>query len=277
MSAATDWQSLADAVRVPPGHAPRLTDAAAAGDGLCGASKKDGHRQIDTDARAINVLQDLLYAEGRRALLVVLQGMDTSGKDGTVREVFNATGPIGVQVTPFGKPSDEELAHDYLWRVHRAVPRRGIIGIFTRSHYEDVLVVKVRELAPAGDIARRYDQINAFEQHLTENGVTILKFMLHVSRREQAERLRQRLADPDKQWKFNPGDLEERKRWADYMAAYETMLSRCSTVHAPWHVVPADKKWRRNVIVARIVRGTLDAMKPQPRHPGYDAAEFDID
>jgi PPK2 family polyphosphate:nucleotide phosphotransferase len=277
MTAAADWKALADAVRVPRGHGPSLTDAAAEGDGLCGDSKKDCQRQVEADALAINALQDRLYAEGRRALLVVLQGMDTSGKDGTVREVFNATGPIGVQVTPFGKPSDEELAHDYLWRVHRAVPRRGMIGIFTRSHYEDVLVVKVRQLAPSDDIAKRYDQINAFERHLTDNGVAILKFMLHISRHEQAERLRERLEDPDKQWKFNPGDLEERKRWSGYMAAYETMLSRCSTADAPWYVIPSDKKWRRNAIVARIVRGTLETMNPQPRQPGYDPAAFQID
>jgi PPK2 family polyphosphate:nucleotide phosphotransferase len=274
---AADWTSLADAVRISAGAAPALTDDDAEGRGLCGDSKKDGQQQIETDARAINELQDRLYAEGRRALLIVLQGMDTSGKDGTVRGVFNATGPIGVQVTPFGKPSDEELAHDYLWRIHRAVPRRGMIGIFTRSHYEDVLVVKVRQLAPADDVARRYDQINAFEQHLAENGITILKFMLHISRAEQADRLRARLADPDKQWKFNPGDLEERKLWSEYMAAYETMLTRCSTPQAPWHLIPSDKKWRRNAIIARIVRGTLEAMNPQPRRPGYDPAAFHFD
>ena len=274
---ASDWTSLADAVRVAPGHAHSLADDAAEGKGLCGDSKKDGEEQIAAMTLAINELQDRLYAEGRRALLVVLQGMDTSGKDGTVREVFNATGPIGVQVTPFGKPSDEELAHDYLWRVHRAVPRRGMIGIFNRSHYEDVLVVKVRKLAPAADIAKRYDQINNFEQHLAENGVTILKFLLHISKARAGRAAARPLEDPDKQWKFNPGDLDDRKLWDDYMAAYETMLTRCSTSHAPWHVIPSDKKWRRNAVIARIVRGTLEAMKPQPRHPNYNPAEFPID
>lgn len=277
MAHAPDWRSLADMVRVTSAHPPTLADDTAEGDGLCDDSKKDGHRQTETDAKAINDLQDLLYAEGKRALLVVLQGMDTSGKDSTVREVFNHTGPMGVQVTPFGKPTDEELAHDYLWRIHRAVPRRGMIGIFTRSHYEDVLVVKVRKLAAAEDIERRYAQINAFEKHLSENGVTILKFMLHISKKEQAARLRARLDDTDKQWKFNPGDLEERKLWDDYMAAYRAALARCSTAHAPWHLVPSDKKWRRNAIVAAIVRGTLEEMKPQPRHPNYDPAAFDID
>lgn len=270
------WTDLAHAVRVRTGAAPVLTDDAAEGDGLVD-SKKDGLQSLAEDALAINVLQDRLYAEGRRALLVVFQGIDTAGKDSTVREVFNATGPMGVQVTPFGKPTDEELAHDYLWRIHRAVPRRGMIGIFTRSHYEDVLVVKVRQLAPADDLERRYEQINAFEQHLTENGTTILKFMLHISKKEQAERLRERLENPDKQWKFNPGDIEERKLWNDYMAAYQTALARCSTPHAPWYLIPSDKKWRRNAIVARIVRGTLDAMNPRPRHPGYDPTAFAIE
>lgn len=270
------WRTVTDAVRVPPGLAPTLTDTTTDRDGLID-SKKDGQHSVADDATAINALQDRLYAEGRRALLIVMQGIDTSGKDSTVREVFNATGPIGVQVTAFGKPSDEELAHDYLWRIHRAVPRRGMIGIFTRSHYEDVLVVKVRQLAPPNDIERRYDQINAFEKHLVENGVTILKFMLHISRKEQAERLRERLDDPEKQWKFNPADLEERKRWDHYMAAYQAMLTRCSTAHAPWYLVPSDRKWRRNAIVARIVRGTLEEMNPQPRRPGYDPATFTID
>ena len=264
-----DWRPLADAVRVAPGQTPPLTADAADNDSLFPA-KADGKASVIDDAVAINALQDRLYAEGRRALLVVLQGIDTSGKDGTVREVFNATGPIGVQVTPFGRPSEEELAHDYLWRIHRAIPRRGMIGIFTRSHYEDVLVVKVRGLAPADEIERRYAQINAFEQHLTENGVTLLKFMLHISKDEQAERLRARLNEPDKQWKFNPGDLDDRARWDDFMAAYATMLARCSTAHAPWHLIPADRKWRRNAVIARIVRGTLETMNPQPRWPTFD-------
>lgn len=276
MSIPVDWRALDDAVRVRAGASPALDDAAALGAGLFD-TKADAGRSLADDAAAINRLQDLLYAEGRRAVLVVFQGIDTSGKDGTTRSVFNDTGPIGVTVTPFGKPSEEEAAHDFLWRVHKAVPRRGMIGIFNRSHYEDVLVVKVRGLAPAEDIERRYAQINAFEQHLTENGVTVLKFMLHISRKEQGERLRERLEDPLKQWKFNPADLDDRRLWADYMAAYETMLARCSTPHAPWRVIPADKKWRRNAIVARVVRGVLEDMRPEPRAPGFDPASFTID
>ena len=215
-------------------------------------------------------------AEGERALLVVLQGIDTSGKDGTVRGVFNACGPLGVCVTAFGKPTEEELAHDYLWRVHKAVPKKGMIGVFNRSHYEDVLVVKVRGIAPADAIERRYDQINAFEQQLTENGVTILKFMLHISKDEQKERLQERLDDPEKNWKFNPGDLEDRKLWDEYAAAYETMLTRCSTEHAPWRVVPADKKWRRNAIISEIVRAKLEEMNPRYPKGAWKKGEIKI-
>ena len=190
---------------------------------VCRQGRRQGRDRAD--AAEIDRLQDILYAEGRRALLVVLQGTDTSGKDGTIRDVFNATGPLGVHVTAFGAPSEEELAHDYLWRVHRACPRRGTIGIFNRSHYEDVLVVKVRKLAPAEEIEPRYDQINAFEKMLVENGTRILKFMLHISKEEQRERLQERLDDPDKHWKFNPADLDDREHWDDFQAAYETMLA----------------------------------------------------
>jgi PPK2 family polyphosphate:nucleotide phosphotransferase len=200
------------------------------------------------DAIAIDALQNRLYAEGKRALLVVLQGIDCSGKDGTVRAVFNTCGPIGVENNPFKAPTDVELDHDYLWRVHKVVPGKGMIGIFNRSHYEDVLVVKVKGYAPADAIEKRYDEINSFEKMLTNNGVTILKFMLHISKDEQAERLKERVADPTKRWKFNPGDLEDRKLWDQYMAAYDVALTRCSTDHAPWHVVPADRNWMRNAV-----------------------------
>jgi len=221
--------------------------------------------ETDEIAQDIDGLQDRLYAEGKRALLVLLQGTDTSGKDGTIRKVFNATGPLGVSVTAFKRPTEDELEHDYLWRVHNACPRRGTIGIFNRSHYEDVLVVKVRRFAPAEDVERRYDQINAFEKMLVENGTTVLKFMLHISKEEQGKRLQQRLDDPSKHWKFNPGDLDDREHWDDFRAAYETMLQRCSTEWAPWHIVPADRKWVRNAVVARIVKATLEDM--DPRYP----------
>lgn len=228
-------------------------------------------------AKDIDALQDRLYAEGSRALLVVLQGTDTSGKDGTIRGVFNATGPLGVSVTAFGPPTKTELAHDYLWRVHAACPRHGTIGIFNRSHYEDVLVAKVRSLAPEKDIERRYDQINAFEKMLTENGTTILKFMLHISKDEQKERLQERLDNPNKHWKFNPGDLEDRKSWGDFQKAYEAMLNNCSTEWAPWYVVPADRKWVRNAIVARVVKATLEEMDPQYPKPSWKPGDFKVD
>ena len=197
-------------------------------------------------AVAIDAGQNALFAEGKRSLLVVLQGIDCSGKDGTVRAVFNTCGPIGVQIASFKAPTEEELAHDYLWRVHNVVPRRGMIGIFNRSHYEDVLVVKVKGFASPEAIERRYEEINQFEKILAQNGTRILKFMLHISKDEQAERLKDRVADPAKRWKFNPGDLEDRKLWDQYMAAYEVALNRCSTDHAPWHVIPADRNWVRN-------------------------------
>jgi PPK2 family polyphosphate:nucleotide phosphotransferase len=239
--------------------------------------KDEAKKQAAKDSEAINGLQDCLFAEGSRALLIVLQGMDTSGKDGVVRDVFNDTGPLGVEVTPFGRPTDEELKHDFLWRIHNATPGKGKIGIFNRSHYEDVLVVKVRKLAPAAAIEQRYAQINAFEKHLTENNIVVLKFMLHISKDAQKERLEERLADPVKRWKFNPSDLDDRKLWDQFMRAYETALSRCSTKEAPWRVIPADKKWRRNAIIARIVRGTLEDMNPQPREPSFDPKAFVIE
>ena len=228
-------------------------------------------------AREIDVLQDRLYAEGSRALLVVLQGTDTAGKDGTIRGVFNATGPLGVSVHAFGAPSTLELEHDYLWRVHAACPRRGTIGIFNRSHYEDVLIGRVKKLAPEKIIEQRYDQINDFEKMLVETGTTILKFMLHISKDEQKERLQERLDDPEKHWKFNPGDLEDRKLWDDYQDAYEIMLARCSTSWAPWYVIPADRKWVRNAAIATIVRATLDEMDPQYPKVSWKPKDFEIE
>jgi PPK2 family polyphosphate:nucleotide phosphotransferase len=238
--------------------------------------KKSAKAQSEKDGAHINTLQDKLYAEGKHSLLVVLQGMDTSGKDGTIRHVFKETGPIGVTVTPFREPSAEELAHDFLWRAHIACPRRGFIGIFNRSHYEAVLVERVKKLAPAGVIATRYDQINAFEKSLAENGTTILKFMLHVSKEEQKKRLQARLDEPESRWKFKPGDLEDRKLWARYQRAYEIMLRRCSTPWAAWHVIPSDHKWARNAAIAAIVRASLEKMNPRYPRPDWDPKSFVI-
>lgn len=232
--------------------------------------------QLHEDAVQIGRLQEQLFAEGERALLVVLQGTDTAGKDGTIRHVFYHTSPLGVSVKSFGKPSELELAHDYLWRVHQACPRRGTIGLFNRSHYEDVLIVRVEELAPKKAIEQRYDQINNFERMLTENGTTILKLMLHISKDEQRERLQARLDRPHKRWKFNPADLEGRDKWDEYQSAYEIMLDRCSTEWAPWHVIPSDAKWARNSIVASMVRGALEDMDPKPHQPDWDPTDFKI-
>src|SRR5215212_11799388 len=215
-------KSFAARFRIEPGkraHLGRLDPA----DVKAFPDRKAAEEQSEKDGAAIDKLQDRLYAEGKRAVLVVLQGIDTAGKDGTIKHVFKETGALGVVVTSFKKPSEDELAHDFLWRAHVAAPRRGFIGIFNRSHYEDVLVGRVRKLAPADDIKKRYDQINAFEKILVENGTTVLKFMLHISKDEQRERLQARLDEPESRWKFNPGDLKDREAWDAYQEAYEVM------------------------------------------------------
>lgn len=240
-------------------------------------SKKDAKASLEEDALAINDLQDALFASKAGALLVILQGIDTSGKDGTAKEAFRYTSPLGVMVHAFGKPTEEELAHDYLWRLHQVTPRRGYITVFNRSQYEDVLVVKVRNLAPAKLVEQRYEQINAFEKMLVENGTRVLKIMLHISKEEQGVRLLERLEVAKKRWKFNPGDLEDRKLWDDYQVAYETALQRCSTAHAPWHVVPADSRTRRDAIASRLIRAELEAMKPEYPDPGYRPEQYQID
>jgi PPK2 family polyphosphate:nucleotide phosphotransferase len=204
--------------------------------------------------------QEILYAQAEHALLVVLQGMDASGKDGTIRKVFGTINPLGIAVTSFKVPTVRELAHDFLWRVHKAVPAAGIIGVFNRSHYEDVVAARVRGLVPPERIEARYGQINAFERHLADNGVTILKFFLHISKHEQKVRLQARLDDPTKRWKFSPGDVAERRRWDDYMTAYGIAIERCSTDWAPWFIVPSERKWYRDAVIARIVRSTLEAL-----------------
>ena len=207
----------------------------------------------------LDELQYLMYAEHRRALLVVLQGIDASGKDGTIRHVMSGLNPQGCRVTAFKVPVGEEVEHDFLWRVHRAAPARGDIAIFNRSHYEEVLVARVRKLVPKDAWSKRYDQINAFERMLVENGTIVVKFFLHISKAEQRRRFEERLDDPTKQWKLSPGDFEDRTYWDDYVEAYEDALSRCSTEGAPWYVVPADRKWVRNFAVSRILVETLDA------------------
>lgn len=240
-------------------------------------NKKQAAASLEEDAAAIDELQDRLYADRNRALLVVLQGMDTSGKSGTIRRVFADTSPLGMKVSAFKAPTRQELARDFLWRIHTAVPPAGHIGIFDRSHYEDVLVVKVRKLAAPEIIEQRYDQINQFEKLLTETGTGVLKFMLNIGYEAQGKQLRERLDEPHKRWKFNPSDLEDRKLWGEFMGAYETAIERCSTPHAPWYVVPADSATRRNAMIARIVRGALEEMDLAWPDPGHRAEDYDFD
>ena len=220
-------------------------------------------KRLEQNTARLAELQLRLFAEGQHALLIILQGMDASGKDGTVRHVMSGLNPASCLVHSFKVPTAAEAHHDYLWRIHHVVPARGEIGIFNRSHYEDVLVARVRELVPKAVWQRRYQQINDFEQMLTENGVTILKFFLHIDKAEQRDRLQARLEDPAKNWKFERGDLDVRRQWGDYQRAYEAALTQCSTQWAPWYVVPANKKWFRNLAVSEIVRATLEDIDPQ--------------
>ncbi len=269
-------QAVLKKFRVEPGETIRLRDRNPRDKSLFG-DEQETKAATAALAKDIDTLQDRLYAEGSRALLVILQGTDTSGKDGTIRSVFNATGPLGVSVHAFGPPSRLELEHDYLWRVHAACPRRGTIGIFNRSHYEDVLIGKVRKFATEEVIEQRYEQINAFEKMLVETGTTVLKFMLHISKDEQKERLQARLDDPARHWKFNPSDLEDREHWDEYQDAYEIVLNRCSTEWAPWHVIPADRKWVRNAAIATIVKATLEEMDPQYPKVSWSPGDFKVD
>jgi PPK2 family polyphosphate:nucleotide phosphotransferase len=205
-------------------------------------------------------LQDVFYADHGRALLVVLQGRDAAGKDGAIRRVFSACNPQGVEVTSFKTPTPPELAHDYLWRVHQRTPAKGTIGIFNRSHYEDVLIVRVRELVPEAVWKKRYDQINAFERTLADSGTVIVKFFLHISKDKQREEFLERLTDPEKNWKFNPGDLEVRECWDDYTKAYRDALRKCSSRWAPWYLIPSDSRSARDYLIAKIVNETLEGM-----------------
>jgi PPK2 family polyphosphate:nucleotide phosphotransferase len=218
----------------------------------------------------LEALQEKLWAEHERKVLIVLQGMDTSGKDGTIRHVFQGVNPLGVRVQAFKGPTEEEREHDFLWRVHPHVPGAGEIAIFNRSHYEDVLAARVRSLVPKEVWKKRYDQINDFERLLAETGTVILKFFLHISPEEQKERLQARVDDPRKRWKFRLGDLEDRKLWPDYQKAYEDLLSRTSQDGAPWYIVPADKKWYRNLFVATVLVETLEGLKIADPEPAED-------
>jgi PPK2 family polyphosphate:nucleotide phosphotransferase len=224
-------------------------------------SKKDGEEKLLQLNQELESLQEMLYAEHKHKLLIILQGMDTSGKDGVTRHVFEGVNPQGVRVASFKAPTPEELDHDYLWRIHRQTPGSGEIVLFNRSHYEDVLVVRVHSLVSEDTWKKRYEQINHFEKGLVEEGTTILKFFLHIDKNEQKRRLQDRLADPKKQWKFNPGDLKERQLWDQYTQAYEDVLKKTSTEWAPWYIVPANTNWYRNLVVATLLVETLKGLQ----------------
>jgi PPK2 family polyphosphate:nucleotide phosphotransferase len=270
MADRSDLGGFADILRVRP--RARATLASIDPDGTPGY---DGDRDAaDAELKALHEelfdFQERLWAERKQALLIVLQALDGGGKDGVIRNVFTAFNPQGTRVTGFGVPTEEELAHDFLWRVHPNAPGKGRIGIFNRSHYEDVLVVRVAGLAPKSVWSERYELINDFERTLAHGGTTILKFMLHISRDEQRKRFQKRLDNPDKRWKFRLADLEARTQWDEYMGAYADALSRCATSHAPWFVIPANHKWYRDLAVARIVTDAARRMNPRYPEPKED-------
>jgi len=260
--------------QVKPGQRVRLSKRPCDEDG--GMDKEEGRERLQALLDPLAEWQRRLYAEQRQALLVVLQAMDAGGKDGVIRRVFSAFNPQGCRVTSFKVPTSVELAHDFLWRVHQAVPAHGEIGVFNRSHYEDVLVVRVHGMVPRAVWKKRYRQINDFERMLVENGTTLLKFYLHISREEQRRRLEERLKDPTKHWKADPADAREREHWDEYREAYEEAIERCSTAWAPWYVIPADRKWYRDLVVAEILLEALRRMNPRYPPPRTDLSNLVI-
>ena len=267
---------LRDTLRVRPGTRVRLADYDPA-ETLGYAKGKDTDTAIAAQIQRLDELQYLLYAENRHALLVVLQGMDAAGKDGTIRHVMTGLNPQGCRVESFKEPSAEEADHDFLWRIHRAVPAKGNIAIFNRSHYEDVLVVRVHQLVPKQVWAARYDQINEFERFLAENGIVVVKFFLHISKGEQKRRFQERLETPEKHWKISPADFAERRHWGAYISAYEAALSRCNTPAGPWYVIPSDKKWFRNLAVSQILVETLAELDMKFPKPTVDVSAIRLD
>ena len=255
-----DLDAARDALLVRPGDDLDLSDHDTRATVGWGGDKEEGKAAVAALNARLEALQEKLYAEGRRRVLVVLQAMDTGGKDSTIRHVFDGVNPQGVKVASFKKPTEEELARDYLWRAHAVVPADGQITVFNRSHYEDVLVVRVHDLVPEERWRRRYGHIRDWEQMLVDEGTTIIKLFLHISPEEQKERLQDRLDEPDKHWKFAKGDLAERKRWDDYIAAFEEALSQTSTDDAPWYVIPADRKWYRNLVISALLVDLLEGL-----------------
>ncbi len=241
-----------------------------------GMTKAEGEAEFEKLRTRLDELQELMYAEGRHALLVVLQAMDAGGKDSTIRSVFSSINPQGCKVINFKAPNDVELRHDFLWRVHENTPRLGYIGVFNRSHYEDVLVVRVKKLVPEKRWQARYEHINNFEEMLYDEGTTVVKFFLHISKDYQKKRLERRLSKPSKHWKFDPSDVAERALWDQYQAAYEDVFRRCSTKHAPWYVIPAENRWFRNLLIAGVLVETLEALDMRYPKPRVDVGQIVI-
>jgi PPK2 family polyphosphate:nucleotide phosphotransferase len=277
MSQTINPTSIEKRFRVEPGSTLRLDEWDSSDTAGFDGGKEDGRRYLIKLNQQLEILQELLFAEHKHKVLVVLQGMDTSGKDGVIRHVFEGVNPQGVRVASFKVPTSEELDHDYLWRVHQQTPGKGEIVIFNRSHYEDVLVVRVHELVPEEVWSRRYEQINAFESLLAEEGTIILKFFLHISKAEQKARLQARLDDATKHWKFSLGDLKERKRWQDYQQAYEDVLAKTSSQHAPWYIVPSDRKWFRNLVIGSVLLEQLNALKMSYPESDDDLSQVEIE
>ena len=262
---------------VEPGSKVDLSQCDPNDKSLFPGKKQEGRKHLLALNRKLEELQELLYAEHKHKILIVLQAMDSGGKDGVIRHVFDGVNPQGVTVASFKKPTPEELNHDYLWRVHAEVPGKGEMTIFNRSHYEDVLVVRVHSLVPEKVWSKRYDHINEFERMLAAEGTTIRKFFLHIDLEEQRQRLQARLDEPDKRWKFNPADLDERKLWPKYQQAYEEAISQTSTKWAPWYIVPANRKWYRNLVVGTVIADTLSGLKMQHPEATFDPAEIEIE
>jgi PPK2 family polyphosphate:nucleotide phosphotransferase len=261
--------------RVPPGTTVRLKDYDP-GDTGGFSQRQEAEPAAAADLTHLRDLQERLYVNGRYAVLLILQGMDTAGKDGMVRYLSQGVELMGAEVTSFKQPTATELAHDFLWRIHQRTPEHGKTGIFNRSHYEDVLIVRVHNLVPPNVWEKRYDQINAFEKILADNDTIIIKCFLHISKSEQRDRLMERLDEPAKRWKFNPGDLKERLFWDQYQDAYEAALTRCNTDYAPWYIIPSNKKWFRNFAVTRILVQTLQSLDLSLPEPAFDLKDISI-
>jgi PPK2 family polyphosphate:nucleotide phosphotransferase len=268
--------NFAKRLRIEPGTKLRLKDIDP-GDTMGVKDKESADQERAAHLEKLAKFSELLWADNRYAVLAVLQGMDTCGKDGTIRRVMSGVNPRDCRVVSFKRPSDEELDHEFLWRIHKACPAHGEIGVFNRSHYEDVVIVRVHNLVPEKVWSKRYDQINSFEEILTHNGTRIIKFFLHISKDEQKRRLEARIQDPVKNWKMEPADLEERKHWDEYMEAYEAAISKCNSEDAPWYVIPSDKKWFRNLAVSSILVETLESLDLKPPKPKYDLSKLKVE